>query len=97
MNNLKDVATIVDYGTTLAEAVGHRCSSPIEKCSIASSKLLLSAYHSENESELLKEVGHAGITILCSIGGYLTHDKKTAAKMELTGKAILDLAWRRLI
>jgi len=92
MNYAKEATNLADYGLTLAEATGLRYFSPTEKYGVAGSKLLFSISQNDNNANVAKEVGQAGITVLCGIGGYLMGDKKAAAQFELFGKTALDFA-----
>jgi hypothetical protein len=92
MNYTKGALNIADYGLTIAEVTGHRQRSSLEKYGLTGVKLFLSATQDDNDAESLKEIGQAGISVLCDIGGYITGDRRTAAKMELFGKAIIDIA-----
>ena len=91
MNYAKEIVSFADYGLTIAEATGYKQPSPIEKYSVVSSKLLLSATQ-DSDIDALKEIGQAGISVLCGMGGYVTGDRKTAARLELVGKVLLDIA-----
>ena len=91
MNYAKDIVNIADYGLTIAEATGYKRPSPIEKYGVVGSKLFLSATQ-DNDIDALKEFGQAGISVLCGISGYATGDRRTAARVELVGKVLLDVA-----
>ena len=92
MQYAKKITSIADYGLTLAEATGHSKFSPVEKYCVSGSKFIASVSQDSSEINIAKEVGQAGVTVLCDIGSYFTGDKRTAAKIEFLGKAILDIA-----
>jgi len=89
---MKDIANFADYGLTLVEATGHRYFSPVEKYSVTGSKFLLSVSQNGDAINVAKEVGQAGISVLCDIGGHVTGNKRATAQLELFGKIVLDIA-----
>jgi len=91
MKYAREVTNFVDYGLTIAEATGIRHPSPVEKYGVTSSKLLVSVSQNSDRTNVAKEVAQAGVSVLCDVGGHITGDKRTAAQIELFGKAFLDI------
>ena len=88
---MKNVIDLVSYASTISEAVGYRRRSTLEKYGIIGAKFLVSVLQDRSEENLMKEVGQAGISVFCDIGGRATGDMQKATQAELLGNFGLDI------
>jgi len=92
MNYAKEITNLVGYGSTISEATGYRRRSSLEKYGLIGAKLLFSVLQDKRAENVIKEIGQAGLSVLCDIGGRATGDMQTAAQVELLSNAVLDIA-----
>jgi hypothetical protein len=89
---MKDLSSFASYSSTISEATGYRRRSALEKYGIIGAKLLFSVLQDRSEENVMKEIGQAGLSVLCDIGGRVTGDMQRAAQAELFSNAVLDIA-----
>ena len=91
MNNMKELSSLASYSSTISEAMGYRRRSALEKYGIIGAKLLFSVLQDRRTENVIKEVGQAGLSMLCDIGGHATGDMQAAAQLELFSNVVLDV------
>ena len=89
---MKDIIDFISYASTISEATGYRRRSTLEKYGLIGAKLLFSALQDKSEESIIKEIGQAGLSVLCNMSGRATGDMQRAAQAELVSNGILDIA-----
>ena len=92
MTYTRDLTNLVGYGSTISEATGYGRRSSLEKYCLIGAKLLFSVLQDKSSENVIKEVGQAGLSVLCDIGGRATGDMQGAAQAELFSNVVLDVA-----
>jgi len=89
---MKNIIDFVSYASAISEATGYRRRSAFEKYGLVGAKFLFSVMRNRGEENLIKEIGQAGVSMLCNMGGRTTGDMQSAAQAELFCNATLDAA-----
>jgi len=92
MNYMKELSVFASYASTISEATGYRQRFVLEKYGVIGAKLLFSVLQDGRKEAVMKEVGQAGLSVLCDVGCRVTGDMQTAAQVELLSNAVLDIA-----
>jgi len=92
MTYTRDLTNLVGYASTISEAMGYRQRSSLEKYGLIGAKLLFSVMQDKRAENVMKEIGQAGLSVLCDIGGRATGDMQGAAQAELFSNVVLDVA-----
>jgi len=69
---MKELSGFASYISTISEATGYRRRSAVEKYGIIGAKLLFSVFQDRSEENVMNEIGQAGLSVLCDIGGRAT-------------------------
>lgn len=88
---MKNVIDFASYASAISEATGYRRRSALEKYGLIGAKFLYSVFIDRSDENLMKEIGQAGVSVLCDVGGRATGDIQRAAQAEILGNAGLDV------